>query len=151
MAPTCERAPPGGDALENPSCLAADDFEIHPKLPATQTQNPEVDSEILCWLLVENINKHTESLICQLDAALAMGKAGSAPGFLHGLRRAREIWNAIRNWPNHFRDAPPMEPTPEVLAWIRSRQIAFAKVRGRYGRLPKAKPVEAKPIDTEVV
>ncbi len=32
-------------------------------------------------------------------------------------------------WPNAVRDCPDREPTPEVLSWIKSRQIAFAKAR----------------------
>jgi hypothetical protein len=36
-------------------------------------------------------------------------------------------------WPNHCGWAPEMEPTQKLLSWIRSRQIAFAKGRRRYG------------------
>jgi hypothetical protein len=95
MAPTCERAPPGGDALGKMSLLPGADSSDPTKLETEPQPDPEVDSEILRWSLVENIGIHTELLINQLDAALAMGRAGSAPGFLHGLRRAREVWNTI--------------------------------------------------------
>jgi superfamily II DNA or RNA helicase len=32
-------------------------------------------------------------------------------------------------WPNAVRHCPDREPTPEVLSWIKSRQIAYAKAR----------------------
>ncbi len=32
-------------------------------------------------------------------------------------------------WPNHYRDAPEVEPTPEILGWVKSRAIAFARKR----------------------
>lgn len=47
-----------------------------------------------------------------------------APGWA-----AHKFKEKFGNWPNHLRDVPPMQPTPEALAWIRSRQIAFAKRR----------------------
>jgi hypothetical protein len=34
-------------------------------------------------------------------------------------------------WPNHYRDVPPCEPTPETVSWIKSRQIAHAKSKAR--------------------
>lgn len=34
-------------------------------------------------------------------------------------------------WPNLYHDAPLQEPTPETLAWVKSRQIAFAKGKGK--------------------
>ncbi len=33
-------------------------------------------------------------------------------------------------WPI-ARSAQPIEPTPEVLSWVRSRNIAYAKAKGR--------------------
>lgn len=32
-------------------------------------------------------------------------------------------------WPNHYKDAPLIQPSPETLSWIKSRQIAWAKRR----------------------
>jgi hypothetical protein len=32
-------------------------------------------------------------------------------------------------WPNSYRNAPDLTPTPEVLSWIKSEQIRFAKAR----------------------
>lgn len=50
-------------------------------------------------------------------------------------RRLREGWAAHKFkemfgvWPNAHRLAPDVEPTPEILSWIKSRQIAFANRR----------------------
>lgn len=50
-------------------------------------------------------------------------------------RRLREGWAAHKFkemfgvWPNAHRLAPDVEPTPEILGWIKSRQIAFANRR----------------------
>jgi DNA repair protein RadD len=35
-------------------------------------------------------------------------------------------------WPNGYKDVPAMEPTPKVLSWIKSRQIAWAKGKQRH-------------------
>jgi superfamily II DNA or RNA helicase len=35
-------------------------------------------------------------------------------------------------WPNCYKDGPVMEPTPAVLSWIKSRQIAWAKSKHRH-------------------
>ena len=32
-------------------------------------------------------------------------------------------------WPNNYKGTPALEPTPEVLSWVKSRQIAYAKRR----------------------
>lgn len=37
-------------------------------------------------------------------------------------------------WPNGYRDLPAMPPTPKVLSWIKSRQIAWAKSKHRYAQ-----------------
>ena len=34
-------------------------------------------------------------------------------------------------WPNRLPYAPEVEPTPEILSWVKSRQIAFAKSKER--------------------
>lgn len=50
-------------------------------------------------------------------------------------RRLREGWAAHKFkemfgvWPNAHRLAPDVEPTPAILSWIKSRQIAFANRR----------------------
>jgi superfamily II DNA or RNA helicase len=35
------------------------------------------------------------------------------------------------SWPNHCGWAPEIEPTPQLMSWIRSGQIAFAKAKGK--------------------
>jgi DNA repair protein RadD len=37
-------------------------------------------------------------------------------------------------WPNGYKDAAAMEPTPKVLSWIKSRQIAWAKSKHRHAQ-----------------
>ena len=37
-------------------------------------------------------------------------------------------------WPNGFENVPAMEPTPKVLSWIKSRQIAWAKSNQRHAQ-----------------
>lgn len=52
-------------------------------------------------------------------------------------RRLREGWASHKFkemfgvWPNAHRLAPDVEPTPEILSWIKSRQIAFANRRNK--------------------
>ena len=43
----------------------------------------------------------------------------------------REKYNV---WPNACRDVPAVEPTPKVLSWIKSRQIAWAKRKQRHAQ-----------------
>ena len=37
-------------------------------------------------------------------------------------------------WPNDYKDIPAMQPTPKVLSWIKSRQIAWAKSKHRHAQ-----------------
>jgi DNA repair protein RadD len=37
-------------------------------------------------------------------------------------------------WPNGYEDVSAMEPTPKVLSWIKSRQIAWAKSKQRHAQ-----------------
>lgn len=37
-------------------------------------------------------------------------------------------------WPNHYSDEEPRAPSPEVLSWVKSRQIAYAKGKAKGGR-----------------
>jgi DNA repair protein RadD len=41
-------------------------------------------------------------------------------------------------WPNGYEQVPAMEPTPKVLSWIKSRQIAWAKSKQRHVEQPTA-------------
>lgn len=83
-----------------------------PTAPAAATQAAEIDANIICWSLVENTATNTEQLIDQLNAALAMGRAGSAPGFIHGLRRARDVWIAIAGDAKKFAEITATPPPP---------------------------------------
>jgi DNA repair protein RadD len=52
------------------------------------------------------------------------GEHGYKSGWVsHKFREKFGMWPAVR----HIR---PIEPSPEVLSWVRSRIIAFAKTRG---------------------
>jgi DNA repair protein RadD len=37
-------------------------------------------------------------------------------------------------WPNAYKDVPAEDPTPKILSWIKSRNIAFAKSRHRHAQ-----------------
>jgi DNA repair protein RadD len=37
-------------------------------------------------------------------------------------------------WPNSYKDIPALQPTPKVLSWIKSRQIAWAKSKQRHAQ-----------------
>jgi DNA repair protein RadD len=41
-------------------------------------------------------------------------------------------------WPNDYKDVPAVQPTPKVLSWIKSRQIAWAKSKQRHAQQPTA-------------
>ena len=45
---------------------------------------------------------------------------------------AHKFREKFDDWPNGFKDVPAMEPTPKVLSWIKSRQIAWAKSKQRH-------------------
>jgi hypothetical protein len=47
---------------------------------------------------------------------------GSSSGWAaHKFREKFDVW------PNGFKDVPAMDPTPKVLSWIKSRQIAWVR------------------------
>jgi len=41
-------------------------------------------------------------------------------------------------WPNHYKDAQPIEPSPDMLNWLKSRQIAWA--HSKKNRPPPSSP-----------
>lgn len=56
-----------------------------------------------------------------------------AYGALHAYKpgwAANKYREAIGVWPNAYKWAPEIPASAEVISWIRSRQIAFAKRRG---------------------
>ncbi len=56
--------------------------------------------------------------------AIAIERGYKGGWISHKFREKFGTWPATRS-------APPMQPTPEVLAWVRSRNIAYAKAKGR--------------------
>jgi DNA repair protein RadD len=57
--------------------------------------------------------------------AQLMGYARSR-GYASGWA-AHKFREKFNDWPNDYKHVPAMEPTPKVLSWIKSRQIAWAK------------------------
>jgi DNA repair protein RadD len=54
---------------------------------------------------------------------------GYSPGWAaHKFREKFDVW------PNSYKDVPVMEPTPAVMSWIKSRQIAWAKSKRRHAQ-----------------
>ena len=59
--------------------------------------------------------------------------------FIERERGYRRTWARVNyrekfgTWPPYGSPMPPMEPTPEVLSWVRSRMIAYAKARQKAG------------------
>ena len=53
---------------------------------------------------------------------------GYSPGF--AFHKYQEKFNGAKP-PWSWRSLPPIEPEPHVLAWVRSRAIAYAKSRSR--------------------
>ena len=101
-----------------------------PKCPACGFK-PERQSEIVCedGQLVEmtprrkKANADEKAFVFGQLKAYARSK-GHKPGW--AANKFRERFDV---WPNACRDAPEIEPTPETLNWIKSRQIAFANRR----------------------
>ncbi|AWI90257.1 hypothetical protein C0214_19550 [Methylobacterium sp. DM1] len=103
-----------------------------PKCPACGFK-PERQSEIVCedGQLVEMTPRRKK--------AKADEKASVFGQLRHYAksRNLRDAWAAHRFremfgvWPNAHRLAPDAEPTPEILSWIKSRQIAFAHRRNK--------------------
>lgn len=56
--------------------------------------------------------------------AIAIERGYTGGWISHKFREKFGTWPATRS-------AQPMQPTPEVLAWVRSRNIAYAKAKGR--------------------
>ena len=101
-----------------------------PKCPACGFK-PERQSEIVC----------EDGQLVEMTPRRKKAKADEK-AFVFGQlrhyaksRRLREGWAAHKFremfgvWPNAHRLAPDVEPTPEILSWIKSRQIAFANRR----------------------
>ncbi|HEY8098122.1 MAG TPA: hypothetical protein VIE65_18840 [Methylobacter sp.] len=83
---------PAGATAGLDSVLGLSRFDTQHK--ATKTG---VAQAVSLNLLRQAIADDIESHIAQLDAAVSMMAAGSDAGFLHGLRRAQAVWNAIKS------------------------------------------------------
>jgi DNA repair protein RadD len=58
----------------------------------------------------------------------ARGRGYSSGWAAHKFREKFDVW------PNDYKDVPAREPTPKVLSWIKSRQIAWAKSKQRHAQ-----------------
>jgi DNA repair protein RadD len=47
---------------------------------------------------------------------------------------AHKFRERFNTWPDGFKEAPAMEPTPKVRSWIKSRQIAWVKSKQRHAQ-----------------
>jgi DNA repair protein RadD len=56
----------------------------------------------------------------------AQGRGYASGWAAHKFREKFDVW------PNDYRNVPPIQPTPKVLSWIKSRQIAWAKSKQRH-------------------
>lgn len=115
---------------ECPSCSFLKPAKT-PKCPACGFK-PEKQSEVQCddGELVEV--KPARSRAGTTEKASLYGQLklyGRRRGYASGWasNKFRELTGV---WPNHYRDAPEVEPEEFVLKWIRSRQIAWVKGKG---------------------
>ncbi len=51
---------------------------------------------------------------------------------------AHKFRDKFNLWPNGYEQVPAMDPTPKVLSWIKSRQIAWAKSKQHHVEQPTA-------------
>ena len=75
--------------------------------------------------LLEQIANATDKrilIVCPTGVAV---ERGYKPGWV-----AHKYREKFGDWPQH-RSVTPIKPTPEVLSWVRSRNIAFAKATAR--------------------
>ena len=54
------------------------------------------------------------------------GERGYKPGWV-----SHKFKEKFGTWPPSSRPIPPIQPSPEVLSWVRSRQIAYAKAQSK--------------------
>lgn len=125
------------DARERPEPLPKEcsscSFLKPPKVHACPACGfkPEKQSEISCedGELVEV--RPLKAKARTLEKANLFGQlklVGRRRGYSSGWA-ANQFRELTGVWPNHYRDAPEVEPTPEILGWVKSRAIAFARKR----------------------
>jgi hypothetical protein len=113
--------------VENPPAAGADGLiskaypakECAENIPTNAGASQAVCLEMLRQSVADDIERH----IAQLDAALAMLRAGSNAGFLHGIRCGQAYWNAIKTadrQPEAFRFRQPPQHGPDFrrLRWF---------------------------------
>ena len=98
---------------------------------------PTNDIEVADGELVEitNRGKHNNAVSNDEKATFYAQLKGHAQerGYAGGWA-AHKFREKFGTWPNGYKDVPAMEPTPKVLSWIKSRQIAWAKSKQRHVR-----------------
>ncbi|KQO76445.1 hypothetical protein ASF20_13955 [Methylobacterium sp. Leaf88] len=113
-----------------PSCAFLKPPKV-PKCPACGFK-PEKQSEVQCddGELVEMTPKRAQASTIEKESLFGQLK--------HFARRRNysEGWAAHKFreltgvWPDRYHNAPLVEPTPFILSWIKSRQIAYIKAKG---------------------
>lgn len=117
--PSCSYLKPVG-VHQCPSCGFA---------PKKQTDIEHVDGELKELKRVQLRNKHTS--VEDKEAFFGMLKTIAYRHRYAMGWAAHKYKERFGVWPNAYKDAPMVEPTPDVLSWIKSRQIAWARSKKR--------------------
>jgi DNA repair protein RadD len=129
-----ERKGDGPLPKECPSCHFLRPPKVH-ACPACGFA-PEPKNTIVCedGELIEIRRREIADTLAQAAFVGMMKTYADGKGYASGWI-AHKFREKFGFWPNDpkIRDAPAMALTPEVAAWIRSRQIAFAKARRANG------------------
>ena len=91
----------GVQNVENPPTagIGGLNSEAFPAKEIAQTlpQKPKETQAICLEMLQQSLADDIEMHVAQLDAAVAMLRAGSNAGYLHGIRCGQAYWNAIKS------------------------------------------------------
>jgi DNA repair protein RadD len=109
-----------------------------PKCPACGFKAEAVGTvEVADGELVEIKGRSKRGDVASKDekAAFYAQLMGYAQGHDYSSRwAAHKFLEKFGVWPNGYKDVPAMQPTPTVLSWIKSRQIAWAKSKQRHAQ-----------------
>ena len=109
-----------------------------PKCPACGFKAEAIDKiEVVDGELVEITGRKKRGDTASKDEQVAfyaqlMGYA-QGRGYSNGWA-AHKFREKFDVWPNDYKNVPAMQPTPKVLSWIKSRQIAWAKSKQRHAQ-----------------
>lgn len=122
---------------ECPQCAFLKPLRM-PKCPACGFKAEAVDKiEVADGELVEIKGRNKRGDLASKDEkaafyaqlkGYALGRGFSSGWAAHQFREKSGVW------PNGYKDVPAMQPTPIVMSWIKSRQIAWAKSKQRHAQ-----------------